>query len=331
MKLSDLAPRISATVLGDPSLDITSCNTLADATPGQLSFLANPKYTRELETTKASAVIVGLSATTDRKTTLLKANDPYFSFQQAILYLHGHRKHPHAGVHPRAHVELSATVGEGSVIYPGVYLGPNVKVGRDCILYPNVTVYANCVLGDRVIIHAGTVIGEDGFGFATHKSEHHKIPTLGNVVIEDDVEIGANCTIDSATFGSTVIGKGTKFSNLIAIGHNSRVGPHSLLVAQVGIAGSVQIGHHATLAGQVGIAGHLKLGDNVVVAAQSGVMNDVPDQTVVMGSPAMPANQARRVYTLFTQLPDLHDRLKHLESAVSELGADPTPSDDLPS
>ena len=323
MKLSELATRIEATIDGDANLDVSACNTLADAQPGQLSFLTNQKYAKDLATTKATAVVVGLGATSDRLT-LLKSKDPYYSFQQAILWLHGHRKHPHAGVHERAFVDPSATVGEGSIIYPGVYLGPNVKVGRECVIYPNVVVYANCTIGNRVIIHAGTVIGEDGFGFATHKGEHHKIATLGNVVIEDDVEIGANCAIDSATFGSTVIGKGSKFSNLVAIGHNSRVGAHSLLVAQVGLAGSVQLGHHATLAGQVGIAHHLKLGDNVTVAAQSGVMNDVPDQTVVMGSPAMPAAQARRVYSLFTQLPDLLERIKRLEGAVGELGEAPS-------
>jgi UDP-3-O-[3-hydroxymyristoyl] glucosamine N-acyltransferase len=224
-------------------------------------------------------------------------------------------------VHPTAYVDPTATVGEGTVVYPGCYVGPEVKIGRDCILYPNVAVYEKCILGDRVTIHAGTVIGEDGFGYATHGGEHHKIPQVGNVIIEDDVEIGANCAIDRGTLGSTIIGKGTKTSNLIAIGHNTTVGPHGLLVAQVGIAGSVTIGHHVTIAGQVGVAGHIKLGDNVTIAAQSGVINDIPDQSTVMGAPAMPASQGRRVYTIFTQLPELVERIKRLEQALDELSS----------
>jgi len=320
MKLNELAKWIGAEVVGDGSIEVNAANTLESATGGQLSFLANPKYLKQLETTQASAVVAGLNVTSDR-VALLRAKDPYYSFMQAVVILHGHRKHPHRGVHPTAYVDPTATVGEGTVVYPGCYVGPEVKIGRDCILYPNVVVYEKCILGDRVTIHAGTVIGEDGFGYATHGGEHHKIPQVGNVIIEDDVEIGANCAIDRGTLGSTIIGKGTKTSNLIAIGHNTTVGPHGLLVAQVGIAGSVTIGHHVTIAGQVGVAGHIKLGDNVTIAAQSGVINDIPDQSTVMGAPAMPASQGRRVYTIFTQLPELVERIKRLEQALDELSS----------
>jgi UDP-3-O-[3-hydroxymyristoyl] glucosamine N-acyltransferase len=170
-----------------------------------------------------------------------------------------------------------------------------------------------------VIIHSGTVIGVDGYGFATHKGEHHKIPQVGNVIIEDDVEIQANCAVERAAMGSTVIGKGTKIDNLVVIGHGSRIGPHGLLVAQVGIAGSVTIGHHVTMGGQVGVAGHLKIGDNVTIAAKAGVIADVPDQTVMIGIPAMPASQARRVYLFFTQLPELAERIKQIEQQMEEL------------
>jgi len=329
MKLRELAKWIGAQVVGDENLDVTSANTLEEAGPGQISFLANPKYAEKLETTKASAVVVGLSASA-RHLTLLKTQDPYYAFTQAVVILHGHRKHPHQGIHSAAYVDPTATIGAGTIVYPGCYIGPRVKIGRECVLYPNVVVYDDCVLGDRVTIHAGTVIGQDGFGYATHGGVHHKIPQVGNVVIEDEVEIGANCAIERATLGSTVIGKGNKWCDLIAIGHGSKIGPHGLLVAQVGIAGSTTIGHHATIAGQVGVAGHLKIGDNVTIGAQSGVVDDVPDQTMLVGAPAMPASHARRVYALFAQLPQLAERIKKLEQSLGELDAGEGDEQDKP-
>ncbi|MDQ3439665.1 MAG: UDP-3-O-(3-hydroxymyristoyl)glucosamine N-acyltransferase, partial [Planctomycetota bacterium] len=193
------------------------------------------------------------------------------------------------------------------------------RVGRDCILYPNVTIYDGCVLGDRVIVHAGAVIGADGYGFATAGGVHHKIPQAGNVVLEDDVEVGANSCIDRGAMGSTMIGRGTKIDDLVMIGHSVRVGPGSLVVAQVGIAGSVTVGANATIAGQAGIAGHLSLGDKVTIAAKSGVISDIPDGATVMGMPAMPASHGRRVYSVFTQLPELLERIKHLEQQVENL------------
>ena len=318
MTLEELAGQIGAEVVGDGSQEVTSVSTLEDAGAGQLSFLTNPKYARQLETTNATAVIAAPSVSSDR-VTILKTKQPHYAFTKAVVLLHGFRKHPHEGIHPKAYVDPTATVGEGTVLYPGVYLGPNVRVGRDSVLYPNVTVYEGCVVGDRVTIHAGTVVGEDGFGYATQNGEHHKIPQIGNAVIEDDCEIGANCCIDRATLGSTIVGKGTKTSNSVVVGHGSKIGAHALLVAQVGIAGSVTIGHHATIAGQVGIAGHLKLGNNVTIGAQAGVVNDIPDQSTVMGSPAMPVSHGRRVYTIFTQLPELLERIKQLEQQVEEL------------
>ncbi len=319
MKATELAERIGAKLHGDGSIELTSAATLEEAQAGQVSFLSNLKYAEKLETTNASAVIVATSINSDR-VTLLKSNDPYFAFRQAVVTLYGFRRHPHDGIHPSAYIHPTSRIGSGTVIYPGVFVGPRARVGRDCILYPNVVIYEDCVLGDRVVLHAGTVIGQDGFGYATHKGEHHKIPQVGNVVIEDDVELGSNCSIERAALGSTVIAKGTKIDGLVVIGHGTKIGAHGLLVAQVGIAGSVTIGHHATIAGQVGVAGHLKIGDNVTIAAQAGVIGDVPDQTIMIGSPAMPASQARRVYAFFTQLPELAERLKQLEQKVEELG-----------
>ena len=321
MRLSELAKRIEAQLVGDGAADITGAATLEDAGPGQVSFLTNPKYAAQLQTTRASAVIVAPSVACDH-VALLKSAEPHFAFCKAVVALHGYRKHPHHGVHPKAHVEPTAQIGEGTVVYPGVYIGARVKIGRDCILFPNVVIYEDCVLRDRVTLHAGTVVGQDGFGYATNQGVHHKIPQTGNVLIEEDVEIGSNSVIERASLGTTVVGRGTKTDGGVIVGHGTKIGAHGLLVAQVGIAGSVSIGHHATIAGQVGIAGHLKIGDNVTIAAQAGVMNDIPDQTVVMGAPAMPIAQARRVYTVFTQLPDVMDRLKALEQKVEELGSD---------
>jgi UDP-3-O-[3-hydroxymyristoyl] glucosamine N-acyltransferase len=319
LTLKELAERIGADPVGDPALVIHSAQTLDEAQQGQVSFLANPKYLKQLETTRASAVIVSPNVAREGLA-LLKAKDPYFAFAKAVVALHGHRKHPHVGIHPKAHVDPTATVGEGSVLYPGVFVGPRARVGRDCVLYPNVVVYDDCVIGDSVILHANTTVGQDGFGYATHRGEHHKIPHVGNVVIEDDVELGASCAIQRAPLGSTVIGRGSKFSDSVTIGHGTKVGPHALLVAQTGIAGSTTTGHHLTMGGQSGIAGHLAIGENVTVAAKSAVISDVPGQSAVIGFPAMPLAHGRRVLAVFRNLPELQDRVKKLEGAVEELG-----------
>ena len=317
LTLTQLAERLGAEAVGDGGLVIHSAHTLEEAGPGQVSFLANPKYLPQLAATRAAAVIVAPTVNVvEGGPALLRARDPYFAFMQAVVALHGHRAHPHAGVHPKAHVDPTATVGAGSVLYPGVFVGPRAVVGRDCVLYPNVVVYDDCVLGDRVIVHAGTCIGHDGFGFATHRGEHHKIPQVGNVVVEDDVELGANCSIQRAALGSTVIGRGTKFSDNVSVGHGTKIGGHGLVVALVGIAGSTTIGHHVTLAGQSGVAGHLRVGDHVTAAARAGVIADVPDKTAVMGFPAMPISLGRRVYAAMRNLPELLERVKRLERAA---------------
>ncbi len=325
MRLDELARRIGATVVGDSAIEVHSVSTLEDAQPWQISFLANAKYAKQLETTSASAAIVAPRINSGR-VALLKADDPYYAFALAVVALHGYRKHPHDGIHPAAHVDPTATVGPNTVIYPGAFVGPRVRIGSDCIVYPNAVIYDDSVIGDRVILHAGCAIGIDGYGFATHAGEHFKIPQVGNVIIEDDVEIAANCSISRAAIGSTVIGKGTKIDSLVVIGHGTRIGPHGLLVAQVGIAGSTTVGHHVTMAGQVGVAGHLKIGDNVTLAAKAGVMADIEDQSVMLGIPAMPASQARRVYSIFTQLPALVERIRQLEQQVEDL----TESGDTP-
>jgi UDP-3-O-[3-hydroxymyristoyl] glucosamine N-acyltransferase len=317
MTVAQLAKQIGAVVVGDGGVEISSAATLEAAAPGQISFLSNPRYEKLLASTRASAVIVGNSVRS--RVTLLRTADPYYAFMQAVVILHGHRRHPHRGIHRRAHIERSAKVGKGTTVYPGVYVGPRAVIGRDCILYPNVVVYDDCVIGDRVILHAGAVIGQDGFGYATHGGVHHKIPQIGQVILEDDVEVGANVAIQRATLGATVIGRGTKLSDLISIGHAARIGPDGLLVALVGVAGSARIGDHVTIGGQAGVVGHIKIGSHVTIAARAGVINDVPDRAVMYGAPATAAPHGKRAVTLVAQLPDMLDRLRQLEQQVNEL------------
>ena len=316
--IKQLAEEIGAQLVGDGSAAVSSVNTLEDARAGQLSFLSNPKYEKQLVTTKASGVIVGEKIQCDGKV-LLRAKDPYLAHQKAVVVLHGYRKHPHAGIHAQAHVDPSAEIGEGTTVYPGVYIGPGVKIGSGCVLYPNAVVYDRCVLGDRVILHAGAVIGADGFGYATNGGVHHKIPQIGNVVLEDDVEVGANSTVDRAALGSTRVGKGTKIDNLVTLGHNVQTGPGCLIVAQAGVAGSTTLGHHVVLGGQVGVAGHLEIGDLVMAAAQTGVIASIEANQVVLGAPAMPISLARRVYAIFRDLPELVSRVRKLEKTLAKL------------
>ena len=326
MILKDLAQILNAELDGNPDLDVTACATLDDARDGHVTFLASQRYASKLPTTRASAVIV---ADTSKRpnglsVALLRAKDPYFAFRNAMVALHGFRKHPHEGIHPLAFIDPTATIGEGTVIYPFVFVGPRAKIGRDCILYPNVTLYDDSVIGDRVILHAGCSIGHDGFGHATHAlpgqaPAHHKIPQSGNAVIEDDVELGANCSIDRATLGSTVIARGTKFSNNVVIGHGTKVGPHNLYVAQVGLAGSVVTGSYVVIGGQAGVAGHLHIADQVQLSAQAGVMADIDEKGQYMGAPSMPAAQARRVYNHFLNFDEIVKRLKEVEKKLEAL------------
>ena len=346
MLLSDLARVIGATLTGEGvggdlgSVEVTGCATLDDAGGGEVAFLANQKYAGRVSETGAAAVIVapGVEAAGKR---LLVADDPYFAFRNAVVALHGGRVHPavegEGGVSDLAWVDPSAEIGEGTVIhpfavvmggavvgercvlYPHTFVGPDARVGDDCQLFPGVVVYDRCVLGDRVTLHSGCVIGQDGFGYATHAGAHHKIPQTGNAVLEDDVEMGAGCTIDRAALGSTVIGAGTKFSDLIAIGHGAKLGKHNLMVAQSGIAGSTVTGDYVVMGGQVAVAGHLKIGNMVQIAATSGVMTDIPDGAKYGGTPAMPLNDAKRVHLHSTRLPDLVARIKKLERKLAAL------------
>lgn len=342
MKLSELANIIGGKVEGDGDVGVKSLATLAEAGDTDVSFLANIRYSSQMKETKAAAVIVSNDYPNDHDLTLVRCDDPYFSFRQAMVEFYGFRKHPFEGVSPQANVahavELGddvsigpfafispdVTIGSRSVIYPGAFIGPGCTIGEDCIIYANAMIYDDCVLGDRVTVHSGCAIGVDGFGYATHKCEdgmvrHDKIPPVGNVVLEDDVEIGACCTIQRATMGSTVIGSGTKFADLIGIGHGTKMGSHCLMVSQAGIAGSTNVGHYCVFGGQAGVVGHINIGDNVQIGAQAGVTNDVKSNLELLGAPAMPRAEARRIVMSSVKLPEMRNTVKKLSRDLEKL------------
>ncbi|HEX4639934.1 MAG TPA: UDP-3-O-(3-hydroxymyristoyl)glucosamine N-acyltransferase, partial [Chthoniobacterales bacterium] len=295
---------------GDRDGVINSVASLAAAKADQLSFLSNRKYAGELAATKAGAILVPkkLEGTDAR---WVRVDDPYFAFAKIMTRWFSNRPLP-KGISPKAVVADSAklgsnvslghfaiiganvVIGNDVIIFQGVSIEAGSTIGDNCIIYPNVVIYDGTRIGNRCIIHSGVVIGSDGYGFATHEGKHHKIPQIGIVRIEDDVEIGAGTTIDRAALGETVIGEGTKIDNLVQIGHNVKVGKHCLLVSQVGIAGSTELGDYVAVAGQSGFSGHLKIGHRVQVAAKSAVLDDVPDDTKVMGSPAVPFTEFAR-------------------------------------
>ena len=212
-----------------------------------------------------------------------------------------------------------ARVGNGCIIYSCVYIGPGVQIGNDCIIYANVAIYDGSRIGSRVIINANTTIGEDGFGYATHKGIHHKIPQTGIVIIEDDVEIGSCCGIERGTLGDTIVGQGSKLGDLVTIGHGSKIGQHCLLVAQVGIAGSTTLGNHCIVGGQAGLVGHINIGDGVTIGAQAGVISDVPDGKAVFGAPAIEANVAKRAYSLIQYLPEMRQSIRKLQNQLNQI------------
>lgn len=342
--VAELAALVGGEVDGDASLAISGVAGLEAAQPGQLSFYGNQKYKAALEATKASAVFVGDDAPARGARTHVRVKNPHLAFARAAQLFHPKKQHvpgvsTQAQVHPDARVDATATVmanafvargaqvGARAVLYPGAYVGEDARVGDDTVLSPNVAVMDRCVVGARCLVHAGAVIGADGFGFALDLSvpEHVKIPQAGIARVEDDVEIGACTCVDRATTGETVIGKGTKIDNLVQVGHNSVVGPLSILCAQVGLSGTSTLGTGVVLAGQVGVAGHLRIGDLAKVGAQAGVMNDVDDGATVLGAPAMPHKDFLRSAALFAKLPELHKELRELKKRLAALEKEKQP------
>lgn len=329
----------------DPDPVIRGVAGIREAEPGQVTFLANLRYQIYMSETRATAVIVGPDFLVPPSENgqagdtrfYLRVEKPYFGFVQVLRLFGDERPRPAPGVDPTARVapdvrleagvsigpnvviESGATVGARTVIMPGCYLGPGVRVGEECTLYPNITIREGVELGNRVLIHPGTVIGSDGFGFVRDGLVHHKIPQLGGVIVEDDVEIGANVTIDRATTGVTRISKNVKIDNLVQIAHNVVIGPNSLICAQVGISGSTELGANVVLAGQSGLVGHITIGDNTVVGAQAGVTKSIPANTRVSGYPAMEHETALKVEAHTRRLPELARELKALRARLSQL------------
>jgi len=335
MPLKILAEAIDGRVIGDSEVGISGVAGIQEAQRGEITFVANPKYASLVRETKASAVILSKPDPGAPCAQVIVEN-PYYAFSRVVTVLHS-TPYQSIGISPLASIEgkvrlgreLSihpfVAVGEGAVIgdrvtlYPGVYVGPGTMIGDDSVIHANVSIREKTVIGQRVVIHSGSVIGSDGFGFATHRGRHHKIPQIGTVLIEDDVEIGANVTVDRAAMGRTVIKRGTKVDNLVQIAHNVVVGEDCLIVSQVGISGSAVIGNHVTLAGQTGVAGHLTIGDNVIAGGRAGVTKDIAPNQVVSGYPTLPHRQWLEAQAVFALLPDLRKRIKALETKLEQL------------
>jgi len=333
--LRELAEYLGGTVAGDESAVITGVASLDDAADHQITFLANPRYAPKLATTGAGAVVLPLGAERHGRNAIHVAN-PYLAFAKLLTLFHGAPREPKGvmegarvgrnislgsdiTIYPGAVVGDGVTLGDRVTLYPGVVLYEGVTVGDDVTLHANVVVYQGCRIGNRVTIHAGTIIGSDGFGYAPDGDGFYKIPQLGIVVIEDDVEIGANTTIDRAALSATVIGRGTKIDNLVMIAHNCIIGENCTIVSQVGISGSTRLGKRVTLAGQVGVAGHLEIGDNVMVGAKSGIPGNVPAGSMLSGIPAYNHRDWLRVSAMLPKLPELKKTVADLEKRIREL------------
>ncbi len=333
---AELAEKLGAELVGDAQLKLYGAAPIEDADEGDLAFLSNKKYFKYLENSGAGAVIVPPEIKESQKTLLIH-NNPYFAFSKALglfypdedIYPPGVHKsavvddscsiHESAYIGANAVLEASVNVGENTRILPGSFIGRESKIGSDCLIYPNVMVREKTRIGDRVIIHSGTTIGSDGFGYAQHEGRSHKIPQIGIVVIEDDVEIGANCSIDRATLGETRIGKGTKIDNLVQIAHNVKTGQNCIIISQVGISGSTMLGNNVILAGQAGLIGHLNIGDNVIVAAQSGITHDLEENSKHLGSPAHEMMHQKRIEAIINKLPDYIRKIRDIEKRLKNM------------
>jgi UDP-3-O-[3-hydroxymyristoyl] glucosamine N-acyltransferase len=333
---AEVANHLQGKVVGDPAVVLKSFAPAERAQAGDLTFAENEAFFAKAEQSAASAVIVSGPFASAGKT-LIQVADARVAFARA-LELFFPEPRPPAGIHPTAVVAPTAQVdptahigpycvigertriGARSVLHGADHLGADCRLSDDVVLFPHVTLYARTELGRRVRIHAGAVIGADGFGYVQEHGTHRKVPQIGNVIIGDDVEIGANTTIDRGALGPTVIGQGTKIDNLVMIAHNVEVGEHCLLVGQVGIAGSTKLGNYVVLAGQVGIAGHLKIGDRVIVAAKSGLMHNIPDGEKWLGIPAQPDKEMKRQLIALKQLPDWLKRIAALEKKLGVSG-----------
>ncbi len=333
-----IASFINGEVVGDENATIHTFAKIEEGIPGSISFLANPKYSSYIYDTKASIVLVNKDFVPEKEinTTLIKVDNAYESLAK-LLNLYEANKPKRQGIDPLAKISESAkigdnvyigayavvsdnaTIGDNTSIFPNSYIGDNVKLGNNCTIHPNVTIYNDCRIGNECIIHAGTVIGADGFGFAPTANGYDKIAQIGIVILEDKVEIGANTCIDRATMGATIIHTGAKIDNLVQIAHNDEIGAHTVMAAQVGVAGSTKIGEWCMFGGQVGIAGHITIGDRVRFGAQSGVPSSVKTGQQLIGTPPMEERSYFRSSSVFRKLPDMYFELNALRKEIEEL------------
>jgi UDP-3-O-[3-hydroxymyristoyl] glucosamine N-acyltransferase len=335
--VSHIAKQLGGEVVGDGSVAITGIAPADCAQAGDLTFAEKESYLAAAEQSAASAVLVPAGFESSKKV-LIRVKNPRVAIARVLpLFFpaesHQPGIHANAVIHPTAQIDVSAYIGPHCVVAAGVrlgqctvlmggnHIGRDSRIGDDVCLYPNVVIYAKCQIGNRVTIHAGTAIGSDGYGYVFDEGQHRKMPQVGNVIIHDDVEIGANAAIDRGALGPTVIGQGTKIDNLVHIAHNVVIGRHCLIMGQVGFAGSTRLGDYVVIASQSGIAGHLKLGNQSTVGAKSGVMRDIPDGATVLGYPASPDKQAKRQWVATMQLPDIIRQLRDLEKKVEELSS----------
>lgn len=334
--VADIAVLVQGRVIGDGTKVITGFSGIREAQPGDLTFLADSRYERFLQNTPAAAVLVRPEIS-QASCPLIQVDNPYDAFLKVVMQFRPPSSSVPSGIHPTAvignNVSLgqnvavgahacigdNSIIGDRSVIYPNVYIGAHSKIGADSIIYSNVCIREYVELGARCIIHCGAVIGSDGFGFSFRNGKHEKIPQIGTVIIGDDVEVGANTTIDRATFGKTVIGTGTKIDNLVQIGHNTIIGKHCILCGNVGISGSAILGDYVTVAAGAGVAGHIEVGAQSTIAALSGVTKSLPPKSIVSGFPAVDHEMEKRMKASLRRLPEALKTIHSLEKRISEL------------
>jgi UDP-3-O-[3-hydroxymyristoyl] glucosamine N-acyltransferase len=340
--LSEIKEVIGGEAIGSLDLTVSGISSLEEAGPTDLSYVASDRFLKVALKSRAGAFIVGRPIPEMNRPQLVVPNPAYgFACVAQRFFTERYRPGgiakdfsggldvqigPDPSIWPNVTLGDRVKIGARVTLYPGVFIGSDSVVGDDCLLYPNVVVREGCTIGSRVILHSGTVIGSDGFGYVQHEGRHHKIPQLGGVVIEDDVELGANVTVDRATLGQTVVKRGTKVDNLVQIAHNVTVGEHTILVAQVGIAGSTVVGHHVMIGGQAGLADHLRVGDFVMIAARSGVNRNVESKQIVAGAPVMPYEVFLKSHAIIPLLPELRHRIRELEERVRILEKKPVTS-----
>jgi len=334
--LQELAEHVDGIIVGDPSTLIHGVMGIEEAKEGHITFISNEKYTKKINDTKASAIIVSPKLKHAGKN-LLVCKNSYLAFAKIVELLAYKPPYTPGGIHDSAIIDKSAkigldvsiqafvaigpntSIGNRVVIYPGVSIQENCTVGDDTVLHPNVVIYPDSVIGSRVTVHSNTVIGSSGFGYAPDGHKYYKIPQVGNTIIEDDVDIGANTTINRAALGKTIIRRGTKIDSQVVISHNVDVGEDTLIVSQVGIAGTAKIGKHVTLAGGAGVLGHTTVGDNVTVGGRSGVAKDLPSDGTYLGTPALPIQKMRRCYIIIEKLPEMREQMKSIEKKLKQL------------